>query len=246
MIDIALQKGAGIYRYKWSKPETEGRNYQKNAEVAREVGISMEDIVNYMQKRGIDEMFLSINESAKRAAKLVLNMLSFSRKTDSSFSSQDICELMDITLQLAANDYDLKIKYNFNNIAIEKEYEANIPPVLCEVTNIQQVFLNIIRNAAYALSEKMFSLDTPKLAIRMSRDDRMVVVEIADNGPGIDEKIRKRIFEPFFTTKPIGLGTGLGVSIFYFIVHDQHKGSIEVKSETGKGATFIIRLPYQR
>ncbi|MDP3478455.1 MAG: cache domain-containing protein [Desulfoprunum sp.] len=218
----------------------------KNSEVAGEIGLSMEDIVKYLQKRGIDEMFQSINESAKRAAKLVLNMLSFSRKSDSSFSSQDLCEIMDITLELAANDYDLKKKYDFKNIAIEKNYGENIPLVPCEVTNIQQVFLNIIKNAAYALSEKAFGVDAPKLSIRMSRDDRMVTVEIADNGPGIDEKIRKRIFEPFFTTKPIGLGTGLGMSISYFIVHDQHKGTIEVKSEIGKGAAFIIRLPYQR
>lgn len=74
----------------------------------------------------------------------------------------------------------------------------------------------------------------------------MVTVEIADNGPGMEEKTRKRIFEPFFTKKPVGLGTGLGMSISYFIIHDQHKGTIEARSEAGKGATFRIRLPHRR
>lgn len=218
----------------------------KNAEVAREFGMSMDDIVGYLQKRGIDDMFLSINESAKRAAKLVLNMLSFSRKSDSSFTSQDLCELMDVTLDLSANDYDLMKKYDFKKIVVEKRYAVDVPLVPCEITNIQQVFLNIIKNAAFALSEKEFHDDCPRLSIRIAREDRMVLVEIADNGPGMDEKTRKRIFEPFFTTKPIGLGTGLGMSISYFIVHDQHNGIIEVKSEEGKGATFSIRLPCQR
>lgn len=114
------------------------------------------------------------------------------------------------------------------------------------MTNLQQVFLNIIKNAAYALSEKVFVSDSPRLTFRVTADEKMVTVEIADNGPGMDEKTRKRIFEPFFTTKPVGLGTGLGMSISYFIIHDQHKGTIQVRSEAGKGATFIIRLPHHR
>jgi PAS domain S-box-containing protein len=218
----------------------------KNVEVAREFGIRMEDIEAYLKKRNIDEMFQSINQSAKRAAQLVLNMLSFSRKSDSSFSSQNICQLMDSTLLLSSNDYDLKKKYDFRKIEIVRDYGKNIPLVPCEITNIQQVFLNIIKNAAHAMSEKVFTTETPTLTIRIYSDERMATVEIADNGPGMEERTRKRIFEPFFTTKPVGLGTGLGMSISYFIVHDQHKGTIEVRSDLGKGATFIIRLPHRR
>jgi PAS domain S-box-containing protein len=218
----------------------------KNVEVAREFGLRMEDVEDYIKARGIDQMFRSISDSAKRAAQLVLNMLSFSRKSDSSFSGQDICELLDNTLLLSANDYDLKKKFDFRKITIVREYGEKIPLVPCEVTNIQQVFLNIIKNAAYALSEKEFTGDSPRLTLRISADKRMVTVEIADNGPGMEEKTKKRIFEPFFTTKPVGLGTGLGMSISYFIIHDQHKGTIEARSEAGKGATFRIRLPHRR
>lgn len=218
----------------------------KNSEVAASLGIRMEDIDAYMKARGIDAMFRSVNDSAKRAAQLVLNMLSFSRKSDSSFTSQDIRRLIDDTLDLSSNDYDLKKKYDFRKIEIVKDYGDDIPLVPCEVTNIQQVFLNILRNAAYALSEKDFTEDVPRLTIRVEAEEQAVRIEIADNGPGMDEQIRKRIFEPFFTTKPVGLGTGLGMSISYFIIHDQHKGTIEVSSAPGQGATFIIRLPRRR
>lgn len=219
---------------------------RKNSEVAASFGIRMEDVEAYLKARGIDEMFRSINESARRAAQLVLNMLSFSRKSDSSFSTQDICRLMDDALELSANDYDLKKRYDFRRIEIIRSYDGDIPLVACEATNIQQVFLNIVKNAAHALAEKQFADETPRLAIGIRADKRMVTVEIADNGPGMDEKTRKRIFEPFFTTKPVGLGTGLGMSIAYFIIHDQHKGTIQVQSEPGKGATFTVRLPYFR
>ena len=74
----------------------------------------------------------------------------------------------------------------------------------------------------------------------------MIRIEIKDNGPGMDEETRSKIFDPFFTTKPIGIGTGLGLSVSYFIITQNHQGKIEVISEPGKGATFIIRLPVER
>lgn len=188
----------------------------------------------------------AINDSAKRAAQLVLNMLSFSRKSDASFSSQEIGRLMDAALELAMNDYDLKKRYDFRRIEIVRHYDGEIPLVPCEATNIQQVFLNIVKNAAYALADKQFVDDAPRLMIAIRADEQVMTVEIADNGPGMDEKTRKRIFEPFFTTKPVGLGTGLGMSIAYFIIHDQHKGTIQVQSEPGKGTAFTVRLPYFR
>lgn len=74
----------------------------------------------------------------------------------------------------------------------------------------------------------------------------MCCIEIEDNGPGIDEKTRKRIFEPFFTTKQVGMGTGLGLSVSYFIISENHGGTMNVQSKPGRGARFIIRLPFER
>jgi len=74
----------------------------------------------------------------------------------------------------------------------------------------------------------------------------MICIEIEDNGPGMDEETRLKVFDPFFTTKPVGIGTGLGLSVSYFIIIENHKGTIDVISEPGKGANFIIKLPIQR
>ena len=76
--------------------------------------------------------------------------------------------------------------------------------------------------------------------------DKFVVVEFIDNGPGMDRETSKRVFEPFFTTKEVGTGTGLGLAVSYFIIVNNHKGSIEIDSEKGKGARFIISIPFQR
>jgi len=116
---------------------------------------------------------------------------------DASFSSQEIGRLMDAALELAMNDYDLKKRYDFRRIEIVRHYDGEIPLVPCEATNIQQIFLNIVKNAAYALADKQFVDDAPRLMIAIRADEQVMTVEIADNGPGMDEKTRKRIFEPF-------------------------------------------------
>lgn len=221
-------------------------SFGKNIEVAEDNDISIDDISRYIEQRGINGMLDAISQSAKRAAALVLNMLSFSRKSDSIFSSIDVGEMMDKTLELVSNDYDLKKKYDFKQIKITKDYAADIPLIPCEGTNIQQVFLNILKNGAYAISEKDYGDDIPEILININVEMDFLRIEIEDNGPGIDEKKKKRIFEPFYTTKPVGVGTGLGLSISYFIIHEQHRGELEVLSKIGEGAKFIVRLPISR
>ncbi len=129
-------------------------------------------------------------------------------------------------------------------IIIEKEYEPNLPEILCEGTKIQQVLLNILTNGAQAMAASPPGTQ-PKFIIRLSHDTqkRMLCMEIEDNGPGIELDVKKRIFEPFFTTKPVGVGTGLGLSVSYFIITKNHNGTLEVESQPGQGARFIIRLP---
>lgn len=85
--------------------------------------------------------------------------------------------------------------------------------------------------------------DTPCFVLRLAREKNMLRIEIQDNGPGMDKSTKSRIFEPFFTTKPVGVGTGLGLSVSYFIITQNHGGTMDVISSPGKGANFIIRLP---
>lgn len=222
------------------KSRLENIDMQANLNVAIELGISMEDIKSFMEKRGIFRMIDAIQESGLRAAEIVSSMLSFARKSDANISSHRPVQLMDKTLELAATDYD------FKSIKIIKEYADNMPLLPCEGAKIQQVLLNILRNGAQAMQE--VKTDTPQFIIRIYTEKKsdMVCLEIKDNGPGMDEETCAKVFDPFFTTKPVGIGTGLGLSVSYFIVTENHKGTMEVISELGKGATFIVRLPIKR
>ena len=205
-------------------------NLPANRKAAEEAGTTVEALVKYMDSRGIPRMISTIAESGKRVSEVVRNMLSFARKGEAMFSSHSIEELLDKTLELAATDYDLKKRYDFKKIRITREYNCRSALIPCEASKIQQVFLNIFRNGAEAMAEK--GHDDPKFIIRtdLEKDNSMVRIEIADNGPGMDEATRKRVFEPFFTTKPVGVGTGLGLSVSYFIITENHRGEMQVKS----------------
>ena len=214
-----------------------------NLKAAQAAGISMAAIGAFMEARGIYGMIDAILESGQRVANIVSNMLSFARKSDAQITSHNMTDLMDKTLELAAADYDMKKKYDFKLIEIVKTYAPNLPPVPCESGKIQQVLLNILRNGAEAMQSNQDR--NPRFVLRAYAEERsqMVCLEIEDNGPGMDEAVRKRVFEPFFTTKAVDVGTGLGLSVSYFIITDNHKGQMSVASTPGKGTTFFIRLP---
>ena len=217
-----------------------------NQKAAEEAGTTMEAIEKFMKARSIPRMLATINESGQRVAAIVDNMLSFARKSDSTVSTHVFDEILDKTTELAATDYDLKKQFDFKRIEIQREYAD--PPVSapCEGAKIQQVLLNILRNGAQAMQAA--GAETPRFIFRtlFEQDRKMAVMEIEDSGPGMDEQTRKRVFEPFFTTKPVGVGTGLGLSVSYFIITENHGGEMLVTSAPGKGSTFIIKLPTTR
>jgi len=161
----------------------------------------------------------------------------------------DINKLLDVTVILAENDYDLKKKFNFRQIKIIREYDPDIPQIPCEGSEIQQVFFNILKNGTHAMvgeKQDVPAVDmAPAFILRTIQDDGMVRIEIEDNGPGMSDEIRKRVFEPFFTTRDLGLGTGLGMSVSYFIIVEHHGGTISVGPSTGRGSKFIIQLPLE-
>ncbi len=220
-----------------------------NKQLAAACGLNLENLEDYMEQRGIFAMIDAAVESGKRATKIVNNMLSFSRKSDADQDFHDLALLLDESIALAESDYDLKKRYDFRKIKIVRDYDADVPPVPCESSQIQQVFLNILKNSAHALMQKK-SLGlieggayTPRIHLRTTKDGDMVRVEIADNGPGMNKSAAKRVFEPFFTTKEVGNGTGLGLSLSYFIITENHSGTISVHSAPGKNTRFVIRLP---
>ncbi len=213
-----------------------------NESVADEFGLELDNVRKYMEKRDIFKMIDSVLDAGKRAAAIVSNMLSFSRKSSSAFMPEDVCELLDKTLELAESDYNLKKKFDFKRIKIVKDYGAEIPKIRCKASEIQQVFFNILSNGAQAMMSWDKILD-PCFIFKVSGQETAVRIEISDNGPGMKEEIRKRVFEPFFTTKTVGEGTGLGLAVSYFIITENHKGSIDVSSRPLKGTKFTITLP---
>ncbi|WP_321415416.1 PAS domain S-box protein [uncultured Desulfobacter sp.] len=221
---------------------TAGANLTANKKAAKEAGISIEAIDRFMQARGIPQMLLAITESGQRMADIVSNILSFARKEESDLSSHYLNKILDKTIELAATDYNLKKKYDFKQIKITREYDDNLPDIPCQAGKIQQVILNILTNGAQAMQEA--GILEPQFILRTYADPvrNRVCLEIEDNGPGMDEKTRKHIFDPFFTTKPVGVGTGLGLSVSYFIITETHKGEMMVESSPGAGAKFIIQL----
>ncbi|WP_419659596.1 two component system sensor histidine kinase [Desulfosarcina variabilis str. Montpellier] len=216
-----------------------------NQKAAEAAGTTMEAIEQFMQDRRIHEMLATIKNTGHRVVALVENMLSFARKSEAKLSTTDLGMLMDKTVELAGTDYDLKKGYDFRKITIVKEYAGAPVSAACESAKIQQVLLNLFRNGAQAMQEAAIESPMFILRTRLDHNPDMAVMEIEDNGPGMDETTRKKIFEPFFTTKPTGVGTGLGLSVSYFIITEDHQGEMSVESSPGYGAKFTIRLPMQ-
>ena len=213
----------------------------RNVKAAQEAGVTMEAIRQYMEQREIVAMLAAIIEGGSRAAQIVQNMLSFSRKSDTVLIARNLPELIDRTVELAGNDYDLKKKYDFRQITIVREYEPGLPLVPCDASKLQQVLLNLLTNGAQAMAG--LTDRRPQFVLRVKQDDAWAVIEVEDNGVGMAEEVRKRVFEPFFTTKEVGVGTGLGLSVSYFIITQNHGGTLEVESQPGQRTCFTIRLP---
>ncbi|MCP4719859.1 MAG: HAMP domain-containing histidine kinase, partial [Desulfobacteraceae bacterium] len=214
-----------------------------NEKVAEELGTSMAVIQKFMEKRDIFTKLENINNAGSRAAKIIDNMLSFVKKGDSVKSKTNLAKLIDNTIELAQNEYNLKKKYDFKQIKIVRDYNPNLPPVFCEATKIQQVLFNLLKNASESMNSENQKNKYPQLNICLKKDSKMISIEIEDNGAGMDDETQKHVFEPFFTTKSVDSGTGLGLSVSYFIIVDNHGGEMKVESCLGKGTKFIIKLP---
>lgn len=215
-----------------------------NAKTADELGVSLELVRAYLEKRSIFQFVSYIRDAAIRASGIITNLLHYSRQSESYFETITLSTVIDRVLELASTDYAMKKQYDFRRIELVREYAAEMPPVTITVPEVEQVFLNIIKNAAQAMSEDDFRCQ-PRITVRTSVDNNMAVITFEDNGPGMDEATRSRIFEPFFSTKDVGIGTGLGLSVAYAIITKGHGGSIEVRSQVGHGSCFTIKLPIQ-
>lgn len=216
---------------------------ESNAVVAGELGIRLEDLREYAKRRNIHTIVDAISDAGNRGANIVRNMLSFTRKEQNSPQLVDLVSLLDSTVALAANDFDISKQFDFRKIRIVRDYAPDLTPLSCYPCKIQQVILNILKNGADAMKSKQYGDDVPQFTFRVYQTANWFVIEIEDNGPGMSKSVRKRIFEPFFTTRDVGEGTGLGMSVSYFIIVEEHQGRLEVDTSPGEFSRFTIRLP---
>lgn len=213
-----------------------------NRETAAELGVDLRLLRAYLERRGFFRFLAGMQEATARAARIVSDMLAYSRRSASSFVPVHLADLLEEVLRLASHDYDLKKSYDFRRIRIRRDFGPGSHEVSCDRTAIEQVVFNLLKNSAQAMAGVPMKR-LPEIWLRLHDEGERVRLEVEDNGPGMNDEVRRRLFEPFFTTKPVGVGTGLGLSVAYFIVTEQHRGSMEVVTAPGEGARFVIRLP---
>ena len=180
----------------------------------------------------------SIQQASVRISKIVKNLLRFSRKEAPVKKNAAVHEIIDTILDIRR--YETKT----HNIEVVKHYQADLPLIMADSAQLEQVFLNMITNAEYAIREtgKAGTLTIATALKGEHPEGQRVVIEISDTGAGIPEEVLAKIFDPFFTTKPVGKGTGLGLSVSYGIIKE-HGGEIYACNRTEGGAAFTIELP---
>jgi signal transduction histidine kinase len=182
-------------------------------------------------RQDVPELLTESKEGLARVKRIVNDLRDFSHVDADHWASGDINQALESSLNVASNELKYKAE-------VAKQL-ASLPPIVCIISQLSQVFLNLLVNAAHAIQGQ------GKITLRTGTgDDQTVWIEISDTGCGMSEETQKRIFEPFYTTKAVGKGTGLGLSISWEIIK-RHHGTIDVKSALGQGSTFRITLPQE-
>ncbi|MFL1551530.1 sensor histidine kinase [Pseudomonas sp. D47] len=215
----------------------------KNLEHAEQAGIDLDTVNRYLQGREVPQLLDGIQQAGARAAKIVTHMLSFSRRSNRQMAPCDLPALIDQAVDIAGNDFDLTVGFDFKGLAIIRQFDPQLGPVPGTANELEQVLLNLLKNAAQAIHLREDGREPGRIILRTRLNAPWAEIQVEDNGIGMSENVRKRTFEPFFTTKEIGQGTGLGLSVSYFIITNNHKGQMEVHSTLGQGTCFTLRLP---
>jgi two-component system NtrC family sensor kinase len=186
--------------------------------------------IDYL-RRDIADLIGESIDGTQRVRKIVQDLRDFSRSGDAEWQLVDIHAGLESTLNVVWNELKYKAE-------VVRDF-GQLPEIECLPSQLNQVFLNLLVNAAQSIAEH------GRITIRTRCLGEFVSITVADTGSGIAPEIRDRIFDPFFTTKPVGKGTGLGLSVTYGIV-DHHGGRIEVASEPGRGSEFTVYLPLRQ
>jgi two-component system, NtrC family, sensor kinase len=204
--------------------------------LVREIREEEEDIDLPYLDANAPGSFESCQDGISRISTIVRAMKQFAHPDQKEKVLANLNQALQTTLAIAKNEY----KY----VAEVTTEFGDLPPVLCHVGDLNQVFLNLIVNAAHAIGDVVGQSGSKgTIRIRTSQEGSLARIDIADSGAGIPQAVRQRIFEPFFTTKEVGKGTGQGLAIARSIIVTKHGGSLTFETEVGKGTTFTIRIP---
>jgi len=179
----------------------------------------------------LPDIIRDTRDGLERVREIVSNLRIFARSHTLEREPANVVSGLESTLKLLNSQFRV-------DIDVQKNLQP-LPLVVCNLSELNQVFLNLLVNAAHALEGK----EGAKINISTRADDRFVFIEISDNGCGMSHTVKEQMFVPFFTTKPVGKGTGMGMSIAYGIIND-HGGDISVESTEGEGTRFTIKLPF--
>ncbi|GAA4961286.1 two-component system sensor histidine kinase NtrB [Halioxenophilus aromaticivorans] len=212
----------------------------QNQTAATITGIDLNNLQDYFAERQIGQFFLGAREAAERAASIVNNILKFAHSGQAAKGPEPINPLIKDVVELenkarfAAHTSDQFEHKMFVQLNAEQDICECSPP------EIQQVVLNLIRNALQACESANINAE---INIKTFNQAGAICIEVSDNGPGISAQNLTNVFDPFFTTKGVGEGTGLGLSVSYLIITEHHNGTIEVDSTEGVGTAFTVKLP---
>ena len=199
--------------------------------------------------KDVRKIVSSMQIGTNRILDIVRSLRTFSRMDQVEFKPVNIHEGIESTLLILK--HRLKAHPGRPQVVVLKQYDENLPLVECQAGQINQVLMNILANALDALDESgelcAKKGEPPMLIISTQQTDPdHIAIQLSDNGPGIPKEVQQRLFDPFFTTKPVGKGTGLGMSISYTIITENHGGRLQLVSTSGQGASFLIELPIKQ
>ncbi|MDH5433397.1 MAG: PAS domain S-box protein [Gammaproteobacteria bacterium] len=215
----------------------------RNTDISQSLQLEKDKLHSYLEQQNINDFLDGILLSGERAASIITDMLNFARPIKDLKTELSVTEALDTAIRLSEKDYNQKKQYDFRKIKINKTYSPNTHKIMAHKNQLEQVFLNLLTNAAQALGQIREENFKPTIDLMVHQESNAVRIDVIDNGPGMPEATRKRVFEPFFTTKDEKTGTGLGLSVSYFIVCEQLGGKMSVESTPNKGTKFIIHLP---
>lgn len=230
-------------------------NFSKVADsLLEELKTSLEKVADRMEaedKENLEDIRLSLEEALQKitehgnhALDIVQGILLYSRGREDGYVPTDTVRLTREYVRLAY--HAMRANYKDFNMAVREQYEEAMPEVRLIPQDFCRVVLNVMNNACYAVwrkSRKATEEYAPAVRVALYRKEGFLVLEIEDNGEGMDEETRQKVYDAFYTTKPAGHGTGLGMTIVKEIVEMKHRGDISFTSEAGKYTCFTIRIP---